>query len=80
MKARESSAGTTRSDIATDRLGWWLVEEPEDLGCEQCFEQLAALVEDGGRAPAAIAAAAHVRVCPACREDAMGLLALGQRD
>jgi uncharacterized protein with PIN domain len=48
-----------------------------DDRCEQCFEHLGQLVEERARGSVALsAAAAHVRSCPACREDAEGLLAL----
>jgi hypothetical protein len=48
-----------------------------DEGCEQCFEHLGQLAEGATRVSlAASAAAAHVRSCWACREDADGLSAL----
>ncbi|MGO9959509.1 MAG: hypothetical protein ACLP50_26630 [Solirubrobacteraceae bacterium] len=51
--------------------------QADDHGCEPCFEHLAQLLEmPDSASEALLAAAAHLRSCPACREDAEGLLAL----
>jgi hypothetical protein len=48
-----------------------------DYGCDHCFEHLGQLLEmPDSASEAVLAAAGHLRSCPACREDAEGLLKL----
>lgn len=60
---------------------WWdelLTTDPEDVGCDRTFELLDLYVEaelsgqDGQRSFRGVAA--HLRACPACREDYAGVL------